>query len=49
MARYWWGSVQAKRKIYWKVWKDVCIPKSEGELGFRKLSRYNRALLAKQA
>lgn len=49
IARYWWGSFQSKRKIHWRSWKKISIPKSEGGLGFRKFTQYNRALLAKQA
>lgn len=49
MARYWWGSFQSKRKIHWKDWKNISIPKSEGGLGFRNFILYNQALLAKQA
>lgn len=49
MAQYWWGSFQSKRKIHWRAWKKISVPKSEGGLGFRSFSQYNQALLAKQA
>lgn len=49
IARYWWGSFQSKRKIHWRSWKKISIPKSEGGLRFRKFTQYNQELLAKQA
>jgi hypothetical protein len=48
IARFWWGGDENKRKIPWRMWKDLAIPKSAGGMGFRELTLFNQALLAKQ-
>lgn len=47
IARFWWG--KGKKGIHWCTWKEVCDLKEAGGLGFRKLDKFNIALLAKQA
>lgn len=42
LRRFVWGSKACPVK-----WKTVCLPKSEGGLGFRNLSAWNKALLLK--
>ena len=48
ICKFWWGQSGERRKIHWVKWGDMCDPKSEGEMGFKELSLFNEALLAKQ-
>ena len=48
IRKFWWGQQGDRRKIHWKKWEFLCKPKSKGGLDFRKLGKFNEAMLAKQ-
>ncbi|XP_048605487.1 uncharacterized mitochondrial protein AtMg00310-like [Brassica napus] len=48
IAQFWWSSDPPKRGIHWAKWEKVCLPRKEGEIGFRMIHEVNLALLAKQ-
>jgi hypothetical protein len=47
IARYCWGGNELKRKIHWKQWCDIAIPKVMGGMGFRDIQLLNQSMLAK--
>ncbi|KAH1230119.1 TNF receptor-associated factor 1b [Glycine max] len=42
-----WGDNHHHKKISWVKWEVVCLPKSEGGLGIKNLSKFNAALRGK--
>lgn len=46
-SNFLWGGEENKRKYHWFSWDNMCYPKSEGGLGFRKISDMCRSLSCK--
>ena len=42
-----WGQKGEEKKMAWISWEKLCIPKSQGGMGFKLLKEFNLALLAK--
>ena len=45
VARFWWGGDEKKRRMHWKKWEDIAIPKRDGGMGFRDFEKFNQAPL----
>jgi ribonuclease HI len=46
---FWWGDEENQRKVHWSAWDNLIKPKAKGGLGFRDISLFNQALLARMA
>lgn len=48
LNRFWWRNFGTQKGIPWSSWEGLCRLKAQGCMGFRNLSTFNIALLAKQ-
>lgn len=48
IKKFFWSQRGDRRKIHWEKWEILCLSKCNGGLGFKKLKKFNEAMLVKQ-
>lgn len=46
-SKFFWSNKEDGRRKHWSSWLNLCLPKDEGELGFRSMYDVSKALFAK--
>ena len=45
--KFWWGQRGDRRKVHWLRWEELCNHKDQWGMGFKDLTMFNEAMLAK--